>query len=277
MCTKEYFIDALFNRLKLKEIPLNVSKETLYKKILRGGYPSVQGLDEEGYEAWIRNYINLLLKRDIKDLANIEKLTELPNLLNILASRSSGLLNVAEISRESKINIKTLHRYIALLETIFLVNMQRSWSANITQRFVKSPKLYMVDSGLLSYLLDMNIHKALNNSTHMGKIVENFVVGELKKQATWNKTIVQLYHCRTATHEEVDIILENRSGEIIGIEIKSNEKISSDDFKGLRYLQDKVKDKFVAGIVLSPSATQVSFGKDLYTMPINALWESVWE
>ena len=194
-----------------------------------------------------------------------------------MATRSSCLLNVAEVSRECKISAKTIHRYIVLLETIFLINLLRSWSTNIEQRFVKSPKLHMVDSGLLSYLLDTNLEKAITNSTHMGKIVENFVVEELRKQATWNKTIVQFYHCRTVNGKEVDIVLEDRSGNIVGIEVKVSGKITSDSFKGLRYLQEKMGKKFIAGIVFSANPQYVPFARNLYAMPMNMLWDSVWK
>lgn len=274
---KDLFIDAVFNKQTIKSKINPISKEDLYKKILLGGYPSVQNFDEDGCEAWMRNYLNLILQKDVKDLAQIEKIIELPNLLRILASRSSNLLNVAELSRESKIGAKTLHRYIALLETIFMINLQNPWNTNISQRFIKSPKIYLIDSGLLSYLLDTNIQKALSNSTHMGKIFENFVVGELKKQATWNKTITQIYHCRTAGGEEIDIILEDRSGNIIGIEVKSSEAVTKDDFKGLKYLKEKIKDKFLMGIVLYTGSLYMPFDKNLFALPINSLWEDVWE
>ncbi len=273
--TKEHFIDKIFSNSKLTAPKKKISKKSLYKKILHGGYPGIQNFDPEDSEAWMRNYLNLILQKDIKDLAQIEKLTEMPNLLRILAARSSNLLNVAEISRETKMVSKTVHRYLALLETIFLINTQHSWSTNISQRFIKSPKLYLIDSGLLAYLLDTNLEKALSNSTHMGRIVENFVVGELNKQATWNKTIIQNYHCRTTQGEEVDIVLEDRSGNIVGIEIKNSEKLKSDHFKGLKYLRDKVKHKFLKGILLYSGSSYLQFDKDLYALPINSLWEEV--
>ncbi len=271
---KESFIDAVFNQPIISQKPSSLSKHDLYKKILIGGYPSIHSFDDEDREVWLRNYLNLLLQRDIKDLAQIEKLTELPNLLKILASRSSNLLNTAEVSRDIKIGTKTTQRYISLLETIFIINRQHSWNTNIAQRFIKSPKLYMVDTGLLTYLLDINLQKAITDPTVMGKVVENFVVGELKKQATWNKTTVDQYHCRTVNNKEVDIILENRSGNIIGIEVKSNENISKDDFKGLKYLQANVPDKFIKGIVLYTGSSHFAFDKDLYVMPISTLWET---
>jgi len=271
---QENFIDSIFGDFPLKA-PINtLTKEELYQKILKGGYPTVQHLNSEDQLAWVHSYISLLLQRDIKDLANVEKLTEFPNLLKILAARVSGLINIAEFSRETRINAKTLHRYVALLETIFIISLQSPWHTNLAIRFVKSSKLYLLDTGLLVYLLGMNIERALKDPMLMGGILENFVVSELKKQATWNKTRVQLYHFRTLNGEEVDIVLENLAGEIVGIEIKNNARVTHQDFKGMRYLQEKSKDKFIKGIILYTGTQYIPFGDNLYAMPINSLWES---
>lgn len=246
---EEHFIDIIFGKKQLKSPQKSLTKKALYKRIVTGGYP-VQNITVEDQEAWMRNYLNLILQRDIKDLAQIEKITELPNLLKILAARASNLLNVAEVARDSKISAKTVHRYIALLETIFLVNLKQTWSSTITSRITKAPKVYLVDSGLLAYLLDVSLEKLLADSPHTGKIVENFVMNELEKQSTWSKLHIQLYHFRTSSGEEVDIILEDRSGNIVGIEIKNRTTVNPSDFKGLRYLREKAKDNFIKGVVL---------------------------
>lgn len=271
---EEKFIDLVFSDKPLKAPKQILDKEELYRRITTGGYPSVQELNGEDRDAWMRNYLNLILQRDIRDLAQIEKITELPNILNILATRVSNLLNVAEIARESKMVAQTLHRYLSLLETIFIINLQPSWHANLTLRFIKSPKLYLVDSGLLSYLLGVSVERILNDNFQVGKIVENFVVDELQKQVTWSRIQIGLYHFRTTGGEEVDIVLENRLGQIVGIEVKNSTKVTPDDFKGLKYLQEKVKDKFIKGIVLYTGSQYIPFGEGLYVLPINSLWNT---
>jgi predicted AAA+ superfamily ATPase len=273
--TEEQFIDIVFGNKQLKSPKKSLTKKTLYKRILGGGYPSVQEDNEEDRSVWMRNYLNLILQRDIKDLAQIEKITELPNLLKILAARASNLLNVAEVARDSKIPEKTLHRYIALLETIFIVNLKQTWSNNLTLRITKAPKIYLVDSGLLAYLLDFSIEKLLEGSSQTGKIMENFIMTELQKQSTWSKKEVQMYHFRSSGGEEVDIVLEDRSGNIVGIEIKNSATVNPADFKGLRYLREKAKDKFVKGIIFYTGSQYIPFEKDLFALPVNALWEDI--
>lgn len=267
----ENFIDTIFSN-KLPPEPKKLSKEEFYKKILTGGFPSMQNKSEEDQEFWMENYIGTIIQKDIKDLANIEDITRLPNLLRYLATMAGSLVNVSEISRKSQIPSTTLHRYLTLFQTLFILDIQTSWSPNLGMRFVKSPKLYLLDSGLLSYLLGINLERALSNPILMGPVIENFVVNELNKQATWNKTKVKVYHYRTPTGQEVDIVLEDRAGNVVGIEIKSTEMVRSSDFNGLKYLNERVGDKFIKGIVLYQGSEYVPFGKNLIALPINSLW-----
>jgi predicted AAA+ superfamily ATPase len=107
----------------------------------------------------------------------------------------------------------------------------------------------------------------------MGKVIENFIVTELMKQIGWSKVRPSLFHFRTADGKEVDIILENRAGKLVGIEIKSANKLTQDDFKGLKFLQEKSPEKFAKGIVLYGGAEVIPFGKNLFALPINSLWQ----
>ncbi len=192
--TQYLFIDAIFSAKNFKNPQTFLTKQSLFEKMYTGGYPSVQHIDEEACQAWLRSYVNLLLQKDIKDLAQIKKLTQLPNLLKILAARASGLLNVAELSRESKLTAKTSHRYLALLETIFIINTQPAWITNLFCDLPNRQNRILSIPGLLMYLLGINVQRAATENILMGKISENFVVSELKKQATWYATTVQLYH-----------------------------------------------------------------------------------
>lgn len=269
---QETFIDNLFLDQPLVQPKKHIARDELYARIIRGGYPSVQQTDTEDADAWMRSYINLLLQRDIKDLAQIEKITELPNLLNILAHRTSNLLNVAEVARDCKMVTQTVHRYMSLLETIFLITVHQPWHTNLSLRSIKSPKLYMIDTGLLCYLTGLTIERSKQEPVLMGKILENFIVSELKKAGTWSTTKPMFYHFRTTDGKEVDIILENRAGQIIAIEIKGSDTVGVNDFKGIKYLQEKVPDRFIKGIVLYTGSQMVPFGNNLFAIPIPYLW-----
>ena len=271
---KENFIDTVFEEKEITRATKDLAKKKLYERAIIGGYPSVQGVSKEDRDAWMRSYLNLILQRDIKDLAQIEKLTELPNILKILAYQAANLLNVAEVSRDVKMVSQTVHRYIALLETIFLINLESSWHTNLTLRITKSPKVYLVDSGLLTYLLGLDLNGALNDTLQMGKVIENFVVNELRKQITWSKIKPDLYHFRSASGQEVDIILEDRSGKLIAIEVKSGETVLPRDFNNLKYLKEKLGKKFIKGFVVYSGQYTLPFGENLTALPINLLWKN---
>ncbi len=269
---QENFIDRVFNN-EIPRAPLKtLSKRSLYEKILAGGYPMVQGLTTDDRDAWFNSYITTLVQRDVQDIANITNIREFSQLLRLLATRVGNLLNVAELSRSSGIPAVTLHRYLALLEACFIVKFLPAWSQNFGKRLVKSPKTYLIDTGLLSFLIGINTERLLNDSILAGGIVENFVVEEIIKQLTWSSTYINLFHFRTANGIEVDLILEDRAGNIIGIEIKSSETVDNHDFKGLNYLKEIMGEKFLRGIVLYPGSLSVPFGDKLIALPIETLW-----
>jgi len=267
--TQDAFIDILFDHKLPSATPL--TKEQLYQKIETGGYPQVQGINYGAREDWFNAYVTMLLQRDVKDLANISGLTELPNLLSLLATRAGNLLNVAELSRTSGLSTSTLHRYLTLLETVFLIEFLQPWSSNLGKRLVKAPKAYMVDTGLLSFLLGFQVNEQVFDA-RIGAILENFVIGELFKQATWSQVRIKIFHARTASGIEVDCILEDRQGRLVGIEIKNSQTVTPQDFKGLKHFAELAGDKFLQGIVLYTGSHHVPFGQNLHALPISTLW-----
>ena len=110
------------------------------------------------------------------------------------------------------------------------------------------------------------------NPTVLGWIVENFLVMELAKQSTWSEEDVKLYHFRTESAKEVDIVLENTTGEIVGLEIKFKESLNKNDFNGILALKEACGNKLKKGIVLYAGDKLLSFGENLYAMPMSILW-----
>lgn len=269
---QENFIDTLFNK-QLPHVTKKFSLSDFYTHLDIGGFPLVQNLDEQARESWFNGYVTTLLQRDVKDIAQISGLAELPNLLHILALRTSNLLNAAELSRVSGIPSTTLHRYLVLLQALFLVQLELPWSSNRGKRLVRSPKINLIDTGLISFLTGTSVTQNRLENRMLGPIVENFVVNELYKQATWNTTRVRIFHYRTNTGIEVDIILENRAGDIVALEVKNSSTVTAQDFKGLSYLANLMGEKFLHGIVLYTGSASVPFGTNLHALPISALWK----
>lgn len=246
----------------------------LVGRLLHGGYPeAIQPEAEDRRRAWFGAYITTILQRDVREIANIEGLTDLPRLLALLAGRTCSLLNFADLSRSLMIPQTTLKRYMTLLEATFLVQPLPAWSTHLGKRLVKAPKLALNDTGLLAYLLGVDETRLKQDRSLLGGLLENFVRMELCKQATWSVVQPRLFHFRTQTGQEVDIILENAAGKLVGIEVKSSAQITGDDFKGLRALQELAGRRFVQGVVFYTGAEPVPFGPRLWALPMAYLWQ----
>lgn len=270
---QEGFIDTLFSDASLSPVPA-ISTPDLLKLLTAGGYPeAVAKEDYRRRSAWFTGYLTSILQRDVRDLSNIEGLTSLPNLLALLASRTGALLNASDLSRSLGLPATTLKRYLTLLEMVFITVPIAPWFKNIGKRLVKSPRIYMNDTGLLCHLLGVDEEGLAGNRNLLGPVLENFVVMELLKQSGWSKHRVKLFHYRTITGQEVDIVLALPNGRLIGIEVKSVSKLTSESFKGLQYLQAETGQDFHRGIILYTGTETLSFGERLTALPVSALWE----
>ncbi len=269
----EKFIDSVFAAKLPAGQTFKKSGPSLIDRILVGGYPEpLSRKDESRRAAWYSSYISTILQRDVRDIADIEGLSDLPRLLSLIATRTSGLLNFSDLARSLSLPQTTLKRYFALLEATFLVVTIPAWSSNQGLRLSKSPKLMLCDTGLASHLLGMDRDRLNTDGNARGNLLENFVAMELMKQATWSKARVKVFHFRTAGGKEVDLVLEDSAGRVVGIEVKAATNVGQNDFGGLRALRDAVGEKFVRGIVLHDGAEMVAFDKQFAAMPLSALW-----
>ena len=268
----EGFIEAVFG----DDVSANVPAETgdeLVVRILRGGYPEVVAREDVGRRsAWFGSYLNTILQRDVRDMAQIEGLTMLPRLLTLLSARASGLLNTADIARLADIPNTTLRRYLALLEMTFLIHLIPAWSANLRTRVVKSPKLTITDSGLMAHLQGLTQERLRERPDTLGPLLENFVATEILKQATWSDRRVSVFHFRSHIGHEVDLVLEDPSGDLVGVEVKAAGSVKTTDFKGLRFLKEAMGARFRRGVVLYTGRESIPFGAQLDALPVSALW-----
>ena len=256
------------------------NKKTAWKQIIEiikiGGYPeAVQREAETRRAKWFESYIIAILQKDIRELANIEGLTQIPNILHLIATRVGSTINFSDIARLSGVKNSTLQRYIALLEQVFLILKIPAWTPNAEGQFVKSPKIVLNDTGLLCHLRGEG-ESLIENRTAAGSFLENFVVMEIIKQLSWSEEILKPYHFSTHKGAEVDLVLENRRKQLYGIEIKSAATIKENDFKGLKRFAELAGDRFQKGIVLyTGEQTLGGFGgKNLHAVPVSALWSA---
>lgn len=266
------FIDKVLNGSLVWENSPTTCQE-LEKKVCLGGYPDVlKRTTVAKQDNWCSAYLQTLLQRDVRDMAHIERLVELPMLLNLLAARAGNLLNTSDLSRTSGLPNTTLKRYLALLENLYLYVSLPPWFNNRSNRVVKANKVYLNDTKLLCYLLGLDQKGLMNNRPLFGHVIENFVVMELKKQQTWSEIPTRMYHYRTHTGSEIDIILESFSGEIIAIEVKGSQTITPKDFASIKHLQQQNMDKNILGFVVYTGTQMIPFSNNLTAIPITHLW-----
>ncbi len=272
-CSDKNLIDMLFASGHWPVSDCTINRTQLYKKIINGGYPEpLQRKNAKRKTAWFDAYVTTILERDFRDLSNVQDLTALPRLLRLLAARTSTLFNQSEISRNCNIPNSTLARYISFLETIYFIQFLPAWSSNLGKRLVKAPKIYLNDTGLSCHLTDFDEKRFENEPEMAGKFLESFVISEIYKEASWSRTWVQLYHYRSRTGQEVDVILEDRGGKIIGIEIKLNSTPSKKHFKSIKKLRHETGNRFKKGILLYTGKEVVPFGSDLFAIPLSLVF-----
>jgi predicted AAA+ superfamily ATPase len=247
--------------------------EDIAARLTMGGYPeATQRKADDRRSAWFASYISTILQRDVRDLARVDALHSLPNLLKLLAARVSGLLNLADVGRDLGLPHTTLTRHLALLETVFLVQRLPAWSPNIGKRLVKAPKMHLLDTGLACHLIGADARRLSKDRPLLGRLMETYVVGELRKQLSWTDPRMAIYHFRTASGSEVDVILERADGSVSAIEIKASATVRSSDFAALKLLQSQLGKRFRTGIILYLGEKSIPFGDNLFLLPLPVLW-----
>ncbi|NJK91405.1 MAG: ATP-binding protein [Blastochloris sp.] len=270
--SEEGFLEACFS----KEFQPGKFKgsewSSLVSRILAGGFPEAVKRQESRRRAWFGSYVTTILERDVRDISNIQGLRELPHLLRLVAARSSNILNFNDLARDAGLPPTTVKRHWALLEAVFLGLTIDAWSGNLTSRLSKAPKLMVADSGLLCFLLGLESGRLKEDALMTGAVLETFVGLEISKQISWFPDQIRLFHYRTHNQQEVDYVLEDSAGNLVGIEVKKSASPSSSDFKGLRHLAEQVGEKFIRGILFYRGNESVSFGPGLHAVPVSALW-----
>jgi uncharacterized protein len=262
------FVDAAFSLGADLRVPGSPLRRTDYiARAERGGYPeAIRRTTPRRRERFFEAYVADIMVRDVKQVADIERASDMRRLISLLAAQAAGLLNMNRLASELGISAPTVRSYIEILQTVYLLRLVPGWTAS-GKRAVAAQKILFVDSGLAHYLATGAVA-----APPVGPLLENFVLGELARQLTWSRTSARLYHYRDRDGYEADGLLEDNAGQVIGIEVKAAETVRGDDFRGLRVLQQRLGDRFRAGFVLYCGTDSYSFGDGLACLPISALW-----
>ena len=247
--------------------------EELASRIAAGGFPAALARSTPARRRqWYADYIDAMVQRDLRDISRIGSLRSIPKLLKLAASQTARLINVSDLAAPFQVSRPTIRDYVTLLERIFLVDELQPWHSNRLKRLVKTPKLHLADSGLACALLGITAAGLWQDRTMLGQLLETFVYGELRRQASGVSEPVEFSHYRDKDGAEVDIVIEHVGARVSGVEVKASSTVQPTDFRGLRRLREATGKRFVCGVVLYDGEMTVGFGDDMFAVPIAALW-----
>ena len=255
-----------------------LSREQVAQTLINGGYPELQTKSPRAKQIWFQSYIQGRLFKDFESIyhAKGDYHTKLKALIPYLAGLSGNLLKYASIANDLGQNDKVVKSYIEALEWMFIVKRVFPFVKNSAKRqTIGMPKLHTVDTGLACHLLGLKKPQQLLTSEFYGGLLESFVVMECFKHIMWAEEIVNIYHFRDGKKNEVDIILEQADGYLIGIEVKASNTVRESDFKGLRQFAEWVGERFKYGLVFYTGSRLLPFScgpVPYYAIPLSVLW-----
>lgn len=252
---------------------VNQPEKSLAQRVLKGGYPeAISRTSAKRRQAWATQYLEAIIQRDVRDFAGINKLDELPRFLRALAQTSGQMCNYAKLGGEVGLDGKTAAKYISIFEQLYLLKRVNVWARNRLNRLVKTPKLQFLDSGLLSALLGLSIEEINDDRTRFGHVLETFVFGELLKHTATSDDRYSLMYYRDTEKVEVDVVIENAKGQLVGVEVKAAATVKASDFHGLKKLAALAGNQFKMGVLLYDGHETLPVGDGLWAAPISTLW-----
>lgn len=251
-----------------------LGKDAYLAEALRGGFPEARRFSREREcRAWHNDYIDALIERDLKDIANIRRQDGMRKLIEVLAAWSSKFMDVASICSNLSLTRPTVESYINALETLYLIERVRPWYKTDYDRVGKQEKLFFTDTGLMASVLRWSFDKVRLDGDMNGKLLETFVFNQLAAQLDVHESHYQLTHYRDREQREVDFVVEREDGAILGIEVKAASLVNKAMFKHLTWFHENIAptQKFV-GIVFYTGEHVVPFGSNLWAVPMSCLW-----
>mgnify|MGYP006193029247 FL=1 len=247
--------------------------DDLIGRVLRGGYPeALTRSTDRRRTTWARQYLAAIVERDVRDIANIDKLDQLPRFLRALAQMAGQMCNYSQLGGQVGIDNKTAAKYLGIFEQMYLLQRVDVWARNRLKRMVKMPKLQFIDAGLLATLLDLTAEETQKDKTRFGHVLETFVYAELLKHASTAEGDYQLLYYRDADQVEVDVVIENAAGQVVGVEIKSSATVKESDLRGLRKLAGLAGADFKMGVLLYDGDETLPLGDNIWAAPLSTLW-----
>ena len=198
-----------------------ISAELQEDSIFKGGYPELVDRHYDFYNEWFSSYVETYINKDITSLGHVGDIRDFRRLLQLLAANTSQQLNMSRLASDLGVDVKTIKRWIGILEASYIIFLISPFYKNYGKRLVKSPKVYFYDTGLISFLTGIENKMIFENGPMAGAIFENYIVSEILKKERHSNQQSELYYLRTSHGIEVDLIIDRKNKKEF-IEIKNS-------------------------------------------------------
>lgn len=271
------FLKRLFD----EQIPLSCdqslcNKPLIFNLAVSGGFYETQTDNPNVRAQWFESYVEQQVLLDMRDQWGTRKLDRVREMFGYVAAFSSNPFVTRTASQQLQINLQTIDSYLSSIEAMYLIDRLPAWTLKDYDRPKKTPKLFMTDSGLMSYLLGIgNIEDKIFDpvfaSNPGGKLIEtwtyNQLIAEVELHPRWT-----MHHLRTRTHE-INFLITDENGDMLAIDIKSGQSVEANDARHIRWFQELVAPSRCIGIVLYAGNNVLSFGNHCYAIPLAAMWD----
>lgn len=241
---------------------------------LVGGFPEVARLrDAADRRVWLDSYVDQFVTRDVARVSGGRDPERLRRYLQAWALNSAGLADDVTIYGAVGIDRRTHVAYEQVLRNTYAVDLVPAWTSNRLKRLVLSPKRYLVDAALMAAAARIGRSDIVDNADLLGRLIDTFVVAELRSHLTVEPGRPTLSHIRTGGgRNEVDLVVEYDGGRIFGIEIKATSIPRTSDARHLFWLAEQVGDRFAGGVVFHTGPEVLELGPRVLALPICSLW-----
>lgn len=235
--------------------------------MLRGGFPELYANPAIDHVAFYNSYLATYLERDVRSLANVGSLRDFERFLRACALRSANLLNKADLARDVGIAPSTANHWLSTLEASGQIVLLEPWFSNRTKSIVKTPKLYLADTGLLCSLLNIRTEEALLYSPAIGAVWETYVFAQLRARERRAGRVQSLFFWRDRTRE-VDFVTDE-AGRLELFEAKWSEMPRAEDTVNLRFVRDAIgKSRILGGNVICRARNGYPLGDGFRAVPV---------
>jgi len=241
---------------------------------VRGGFPdAVLNRDATASALWFGNYADEITHRDAELVRQGIDSNRFAAYLDAIASLTAGVVDDATILEAVRIDRRTANAYWMVLQNLFIAQAIPAWWSSHLTRLVGTEKKYLIDSGLAAAILGLTPDAVVRDSNWIGRLLDTFVVAQIRPEAALSLQRPKLHHLRTkADRHELDLVLEFNDGAVAGIEIKATSAPDISDAKHLRWFRDELGERFRMGVIFHTGPYDFQLDDRIIAAPISSLW-----